>query len=152
MSGGNKLRKDPGDQYSPGGSRRGSSPGRESPAEAGRALRIVASGVIFVTHTLGVDSFPNENSNTRAQTVVRLRGGAAAASLSILAQFSDTTPWLVAPIGSGPEGSALRIELEREGISTQLCPKRETDGVPKAFVIRSSCVSRPPIFQNECSC
>lgn len=144
MSGPNKLRKDPGGYYSPGNSMgRGLSPGPpESPGASGssRPLRIVASGVIFVTHTLIVDSYPNENTNTRAQAVSRLRGGSAAATLSVLAQFSDATPWLVAPIGSGPEGAALRIELEREGIITQLCPKRETDGVPKAFVLRSSCV------------
>lgn len=144
---GNKLRKDQGGNHSPGGHTmmgRGSSPSPESPGggsnSGNKPLRIVASGVIFVTHTLNVDSFPNENTNSRAQSVSRLRGGSAAATLSVLAQFSDATPWLIAPIGSGPEGAALRIELEREGIITQLCPRRETDGVPKAFVIRSSCV------------
>lgn len=139
MSSSNKLRKDPGDAYSSAGSsRRGVSPGPESPGVGSRPLRIVASGAIFVNHMLNMDLFPDEASNTRAQTVVRMRGGSAAASLSVLAQFSDVTPWLVAPIGSGPEGAALRIELEREGIITQLCPRRETDGVPKAFIIRSS--------------
>lgn len=133
---GARLRKDFGDHHSQG---RGNSPGRESPGLS-RPLRIVASGVIFVTHTLSLLSFPEEGSNSRAQAVNRVRGGSAAASLSVLAQFSDVKSWLLAPIGSGPEGAAIRIELEREGISTQLCPKREADGVPKAFVLRSGCV------------
>lgn len=61
------------------------------------------------------------------------------ACLSMISQFAETQSWLVAPIGSGPEGSALRVELEREGISTRLCARRESaDGVPKAFVIKSS--------------
>lgn len=104
-----------------------------------RPLRIVASGTLFITHTLVLSSFPSESSNTRAQTALRARGGSAAATLSVLAQFSDVvSPWLVAPIGSGPEGAALRIELEREGISTSLCPRRDNGGVPKAFVVKSS--------------
>ncbi|KAF8321361.1 hypothetical protein DL93DRAFT_2163634 [Clavulina sp. PMI_390] len=129
MSGPNKLRKESPGNISP----RAISPSSEfSPGHA-RPLRIVASGTLFITHTLTVDSYPSEHSNTRAQAVVRVRGGSAAATLSVLAQFSDCMSWLVAPIGSGPEGASLRIELEREGISTQLCPRRETDGVPKAL-------------------
>lgn len=134
---GNRLRKEGSDHFA--SSVRGSSPAPDSPG-ASRPLRIVASGVMFITHTLNLPSYPEEGSNTRAQLVNRVRGGSAAASLSVLTQFSDTKGWLVAPIGSGPEGAALRIELEREGISTSLCPKRDADGVPKAFVMRSSCV------------
>ena len=117
------------------------SPSRESLSPIGGGpLRVLASGVIFLTHNIELASFPGQGSNTRAQNVVRTRGGAAAACLSILAQFAGTQTWLVAPIGTGPEGAALRIELEREGISTQFCTRREADGVPKAFVIKSSCV------------
>ena len=88
---------------------------------------------MFITHTLNLPSYPEEGSNTRAQLVNRVRGGSAAASLSVLTQFSDTKGWLVAPIGSGPEGAALRIELEREGISTSLCPKRDAEWGAEGF-------------------
>lgn len=74
----------------------------------------------------------------RAQTVDRHRGGAAAASLSVIAQFAGTQAWLIAPIGGGGEGASLRVELERERISTELCARRESEGVPKAFIIKSS--------------
>lgn len=135
---GAKLRKDPPDTTPTGSPRRGSpSPENQRPLGQ-RPLRILASGVVFLNHTISVKDFPEEGSNTRAQTVVRLRGGAAPACLSVVAQFADTQSWLVAPIGGGSEGSALRVELEREGINTQLCAHRESDGVPKAFVIKSS--------------
>ena len=57
----------------------------------------------------------------------------------MISQFAETQSWLVAPIGSGPEGSALRVKLEREGVSTHLCAHCESaDSMPKAFVIKSS--------------
>ncbi|KAG8985146.1 hypothetical protein FRB90_004911 [Tulasnella sp. 427] len=46
--------------------------------------------------------------------------------------------WLVAPLGRGPEASALLNELEREGIRTKFCARREGEGVPSAYVIRTS--------------
>jgi sugar/nucleoside kinase (ribokinase family) len=134
---GAKLRKDPPDTPT-GSPRRGSPSPEHQPSPGPRPLRILASGVIFLNHTITVKDFPGQGSNTRAQAVVRLRGGAASACLSVVAQFADTRSWLVAPIGGGSEGAALRVELEREGINTQLCGRRESDGVPKAFVIKSS--------------
>ena len=127
-----KLRKE---------SPRPGSRGNSGPSIPG-PLRVVASGVVFLTHTITMSGeLPPAGSNSRAQDVIRHRGGAAAACLSVISQFAGTQSWLIAPIGTGPEGEALRVELQREGISTQLCARREADGVPKAFVILSSCVS-----------
>lgn len=42
----------------------------------------------------------------------------------------------MAPMGRGPEANALMAELEREGVRTKLCAKREGQGVPSAYVIR----------------
>jgi sugar/nucleoside kinase (ribokinase family) len=99
-----------------------------------RRLRIVASGTLFITHTLTVSSLPNQNS-TRASAVRRERGGASATVLSILAQFTHVEAYLVAPVGGGPEGTAMIKELETAGVRTRLCAKRDASGVPAAYVI-----------------
>ncbi|KAF8752780.1 ketohexokinase [Rhizoctonia solani] len=79
-------------------------------------FRIVASGTLFVTHTLSVGILPDHgqknNSATRASSVRRERGGASATVLTVLAQFSHVAAYLVAPVGSGPEGEAMLKELE----------------------------------------
>jgi sugar/nucleoside kinase (ribokinase family) len=110
------------------------------------SLRIVASGTIFTTHTLNVRSFPSEGSTARAQSVSRRRGGAAANSLAVISQFSGTKTWLVAPIGGGTDGAGLVRELEEAGVSTKFCVRREGEGIPTAFIIKSS----PSIFSLFC--
>lgn len=150
-----------------------------SQAMAKKRLRIVASGTLFITHTVHVPSTGNENPNPtgkttvlRAQSVSRNRGGSAATILSVLCQFNPPLPrlpspggtmrnrgdssastspyvrtpipdpvveaWLVAPLGRGPDASALLNELEREGVRTKFCARREGEGVPSAYVIRNS--------------
>ncbi|KAG8694439.1 hypothetical protein FRC09_009849 [Ceratobasidium sp. 395] len=99
-----------------------------------RRLRIVASGTLFVTHTLTVSALPNQNT-TRASAVRRERGGASATVLSILAQFTHVEAYLVAPVGGGQEGRAMLKELETAGVKTKLCAKRDASGVPAAYVI-----------------
>ena len=94
----------------------------------------------------------------RAQNVTRSRGGSAARVLSILCQFghidalrsdsqsylkpvsreSDIEAWLVAPVGRGSEAAALLSELEKEGVRTKLCARREGEGVPCAYVVKTS--------------
>ncbi|KIO23461.1 hypothetical protein M407DRAFT_78022 [Tulasnella calospora MUT 4182] len=119
---------------------------------AKKRLRIVASGTLFITHNVHVPSTGNENPNTagkttvlRAQSVSRTRGGSAATILSVLCQFNPPLPklaiveaWLVAPLGRGPDASALLGELEKEGVRTKFCARREGEGVPSAYVIRNS--------------
>lgn len=144
-----------------------------------KRLRIVASGTLFIAHTVHVPYTGQETDGTssrttvlRAQSVSRTRGGSAATVLSILCQFNPPLPkssspggtmrnrgdssasgspyfrpmvpdpvveaWLVAPLGRGPEASGLLNELEREGIRTKFCARREGEGVPSAYVIRTS--------------
>lgn len=45
--------------------------------------------------------------------------------------------WLVAPIGRGSEASTILGDLEKEGVQTRLVAKREGEGVPSAYVIKS---------------
>ncbi|KAG8997556.1 hypothetical protein FRB94_007611 [Tulasnella sp. JGI-2019a] len=45
--------------------------------------------------------------------------------------------WLVAPMGRGSEASAILHDLEKEGVWTKLCARREGEGVPSAYVIKS---------------
>lgn len=144
-----KLKKPGPDLYGPPRSPRSPLPSSYIRDASKNPFRIVATGTIFLTHTISIATFAREGSNVRAQTVVRHRGGAAAASLSVIAQFGGTQPWLIAPIGGGGEGASLRVELERERIRTELCAKRESEGVPKAFIIRSSaCVVPGPIYMS----
>ncbi|KAG9097416.1 hypothetical protein FRC06_007580 [Ceratobasidium sp. 370] len=112
-----------------------------------RRLRIVASGTLFITHTLTVNSLPNQNS-TRASAVRRERGGASATVLSILAQFTHVETYLVAPVGGGPEGSAMLKELEAAGVKTKLCAKRDASGVPAAYVICAADGSKSVVNHN----
>lgn len=126
------------ESYGPPRSPRSPLPARYTRDALKQPFRIVATGTIFLTHTISLATFSSEGSNVRAQTVDRHRGGAAAASLSVIAQFAGTQAWLIAPIGGGGEGASLRVELERERISTELCARRESEGVPKAFIIKSS--------------
>ncbi|QRV95657.1 PfkB family carbohydrate kinase [Ceratobasidium sp. AG-Ba] len=99
-----------------------------------RRLRIVASGTLFITHTLSVNALPNQNT-TRASAVRRERGGASATVLSVLAQFTDVEAYLVAPVGGGPEGAAMIKELETAGVKTKLCARRDASGIPAAYII-----------------
>ncbi|CAE7229921.1 unnamed protein product [Rhizoctonia solani] len=104
-----------------------------------RRFRIVASGTLYITHTLNVGSFPDHskssNPATRASSVRRERGGASATALSVLAQFNHVTAYLVAPVGSGPEGEAMLKELEAANVNTRLCARRDANGVPAAYVM-----------------
>lgn len=121
-----------------------------------RPLRIVASGTLFITHTLTVPSLPPSNSNsdqaqnaTRASAVRRERGGASATVLTVLAQFTHhVQAFLVAPVGSGPEGQAMVRELESVGVSTRLCARRDAGGVPAAYVICAADGSKSVVNHN----
>lgn len=107
-----------------------------------RRFRIVASGTLFITHTLNVGALPDHSQSaditTRASSVRRERGGASATILSVLAQFNHVEAYLVAPVGGGPEGEAMIKELETANVKTRLCARRDAHGVPAAYVICAS--------------
>ncbi|KAH7333970.1 hypothetical protein B0J17DRAFT_674906 [Rhizoctonia solani] len=107
-----------------------------------RRFRIVASGTLFITHTLSVGTLPdhsqNNNSATRASSVRRERGGASATALTVLAQFNHVSAYLVAPVGSGPEGEAMLKELEAANVNTRLCARRDASGVPAAYIMSAT--------------
>ncbi|CUA69331.1 hypothetical protein RSOLAG22IIIB_08452 [Rhizoctonia solani] len=104
-----------------------------------RRFRIVASGTLFITHTLNVGALPDHSSSssaaTRASSVRRERGGASATALSVLAQFNHVTAYLIAPVGSGPEGEAMLKELDAANVNTRLCVRRDASGVPAAYIM-----------------
>ena len=113
-----------------------------------RPLRVVASGTLFLTHTLELPTHPQPNSVLRASTVLRSRGGSASTCLSILAQFPGTEAILVAPLGGNEDGRAVISELEREGVSTKYCKIWEQSGVPSAWVLHAGepCCLITPCF------
>ncbi|KAF8605458.1 hypothetical protein BDV93DRAFT_543513 [Ceratobasidium sp. AG-I] len=94
-----------------------------------RPLHTVASGILFIAHTFTVPSLPNSNNlnqaqhATRASAVRRERGGASATVLSVPAQFTHAQAYLVAPVGSGPEGKAMVKELESVGAQEYTPPR-----------------------------
>lgn len=102
-----------------------------------RPLRIVASGTLFLTHSLSLQSFPTESSGIRAQSVSRARGGSASNVLSALGQFAGVEALLVAPLGANDEGRMLMHELEAEGVNTKYCKIWDGASPPSAWVLQS---------------
>jgi hypothetical protein len=100
-------------------------------------LRIVASGTLFLTHTLELPTHPAPSTVHRAKSVTKSRGGAAAACLSILAQFPGVDTKLVASLSNNDEGKMIIDQLEREGVSTRYCKIWEGASVPSAWVLHA---------------
>ncbi|KAJ7756461.1 hypothetical protein DFH07DRAFT_742829 [Mycena maculata] len=113
---------------------------RENPVAAvpGRPLRIVASGTLFLTHTLSLPTHPAPSTVVRAHSVTKTRGGSASTLLSLLAQFSRVEAILVAPLGGSDEGKMILRDLEREGVTTRYCKVVKGAGVPSAWVLESA--------------
>lgn len=107
------------------------------PAPPAPPLRIVASGTLFVTHTLILPCHPAPSAVVRAHSVEKSRGGSAATLVSLLAQFPGTEAALVAPLGGNDEGNMIIKELEREGVSTRYCKIWKGLGVPSAWILQS---------------
>ena len=100
-------------------------------------FRIVASGTLFLTHTLELPTHPAPSTVNRAQSVAKSRGGAASACLSILAQFPGVDAKLVASLSNNDEGKMIIDQLEREGVSTRYCKIWEGASVPSAWVLHA---------------
>ncbi|KAJ6531820.1 hypothetical protein B0H19DRAFT_1273008 [Mycena capillaripes] len=104
----------------------------------GRPLRIVASGTLFLTHTLSLPTHPAPSTVVRAHNVTKNRGGSASTLLSLLAQFARVEAFLIAPLGGNDEGKMIIRDLEREGVSTRYCKIWKGAGVPSAWVLESA--------------
>ncbi|KAJ6576467.1 hypothetical protein DFH09DRAFT_1149483 [Mycena vulgaris] len=104
----------------------------------GRPLRIVASGTLFLTHTLSLPTHPAPSTVVRAHSVTKSRGGSASTLLSLLAQFSQVEAFLVAPLGGNDEGKMILRDLEREGVTTRYCKVWKGAGVPSAWVLEAA--------------
>jgi hypothetical protein len=102
-----------------------------------RHLRIVASGTLFLTHTLSLPTHPSPSTVIRAHSVTKTRGGAASTCLSILAQFPGVEAMLVASLGNNDEGRMIINQLEQEGVSTKHSKIWEDANVPSAWVLHS---------------
>ena len=102
-----------------------------------RPLRIVASGTLFLTHTLSLPAHPTPGGAIRAHSVEKTRGGSACTVLSILSQFSNVDSMLVASLGGNEEGKMVLRDLSREGVNTRFCKIWENYGVPSAWVMHS---------------
>jgi len=102
-----------------------------------RPLRIIASGTLFLTHTLSLPFHPTPSSVTRAHSVEKTRGGSASTVLSLLAQFSSVDAILVASLGGNDDGKMILRDLEREGVITRFCKLWANYGVPSAWVLQT---------------
>jgi pfkB family carbohydrate kinase len=102
-----------------------------------RTLRIIASGTLFLTHTLSLPTHPSPSTVVRAHSVTKTRGGAASTCLSILAQFPGVEAMLVASLGNNDEGKMIINQLEQEGVSTRYSKIWEGASVPSAWVLHS---------------
>lgn len=118
---------------------------RDVPSSSSKPLRILASGTLFLTHTLAVPCHPAPSTVIRASSVSTIRGGSASSILALLAQFSSPVdPILVASLGGSDEGKMITKELEREGVNTRYCKVWPESGVPSAWVIQASMFA--PLF------
>ncbi|KAG6817691.1 hypothetical protein H0H87_005450 [Tephrocybe sp. NHM501043] len=102
-----------------------------------RPLRIVASGTLFLTHTLSLPNYPTPSSAVRAHSVEKRRGGSTNALLSLLAQFRSVSAVLVAPLSGNEEGQMIIKDLDNEGVITRYCKIWKDFGVPSAWVLHS---------------
>jgi hypothetical protein len=107
------------------------------PSTTQPTFRIVATGTLFLTHTLELATHPTPSTVHRAKSVAKSRGGAAAACLSILAQFPGVDTKLVASLSNNDEGKMIIEQLEREGVSTRYCKVWEGASVPSAWVLHT---------------
>ncbi|KAK7696411.1 hypothetical protein QCA50_001068 [Cerrena zonata] len=114
-----------------------------------RPLRVVASGTLFLTHTLALPSHPEPSSAIRAHSVTRARGGSASTCLSILAQFPNVDAMLVAPLGGNDEGQMVIRDLESERVSTRFCKIWENAGVPSAWVLHADDTDTKTVINNN---
>lgn len=112
---------------------------KEDAPSSFKPLRIIASGTLFLTHTLAVPCHPAPSTVIRAHSVTKTRGGSASSILSLLAHFPGAVdPILVASLGGNDEGQILVKELESEGVNTRYCKVWPDSGVPSAWVIQAS--------------
>lgn len=102
-----------------------------------RPLRIVVSGTLFVTHTLGLPTYPAPSTVNRAHSVHTSRGGSASNVSSLLAQLPTVDAMLVAPLGGNNEGRMIIRELENEGVNLRFCKIWDGSGVPSAWVLHA---------------
>jgi len=114
-----------------------------------RPLRIVASGTLFLTHTLSLPTHPEPSSVIRASAVTRSRGGSASTCLSILAQFPSVEAILVAPLGGNDDGQRIIRDLEEERVSTRFCKIWEDAGVPSAWVLHADDTDSRTVINNN---
>ncbi|KAI0067413.1 hypothetical protein BV25DRAFT_1795548 [Artomyces pyxidatus] len=108
------------------------------PLQSQRPLRVLASGTLFLTHTLSLPTHPAPSSNLRANSYTRTRNGSAGTVLSVLSQLRIDTCWLVASLGGNDEGKEVIRELERAGINTKYCKIWEGAGVPGAWILHAN--------------
>ncbi|KAF5382174.1 hypothetical protein D9615_004401 [Tricholomella constricta] len=113
-----------------------------------KPLRIVASGTLFLTHTLSIPSHPGPSSVVRAHSVEKARGGSANTVLSLLAQFSSVEAVLVAPLSGNDEGQMVLRDLENEGVITRYCKIWKAVGVPSAWVLHADNNTRTVVNHN----
>jgi hypothetical protein len=110
---------------------------------AARPLRIIATGTLFLTHTLSLREHPVPGSVSRAYAVARTRGGGASFVLKLLMQLGQVQgqgvvdAQLVAPLAGNDEGRMLMRELEGEGIGLRFCKVWEGASVPSAWVLHA---------------
>jgi len=112
-------------------------PEGQSIQPAPKPLRIVASGTLFLTHTLSLPCHPAPSTVIRAHSVTKTRGGSASTLLSLLAQFSAVEAVLVAPLSGNDEGKMILRDLGNEGVITRYCKVWKGVGVPCAWVLHS---------------
>ncbi|KAF8656182.1 hypothetical protein AX16_002622 [Volvariella volvacea WC 439] len=103
-----------------------------------KPLRIMASGTLFLTHTLSLPSYPGPSSVVRAHSVEKTRGGSANVLLSLLTQFPGVEACLVASLGGNDEARMIQRDLENEGVSTRYCKIWRDAGVPSAWILHSA--------------
>ncbi|CAK9047174.1 unnamed protein product [Durusdinium trenchii] len=118
--------------------------------------RFLLYGNICLDCAMQVQSFPEEDSATRAQSYTKKTGGNCANSCRVLAQLLADTPLSVSSLGvipdrGNPDANFALSSLERFGIDTSLMQEvKDASGVPTSFVLLSTDTGARTIVSSRC--
>lgn len=98
--------------------------------------RILAVGIATLDIINRVDSYPPEDSEVRALSQRRVRGGNATNSLVVLSQLGHACAWAGVLVDE-PDTAPVLADLDRYGIDYSACRRLATGKMPTSYILHS---------------
>jgi len=95
---------------------------------------ILGVGIATLDIVNYLDSYPNEDSEVRADAQQSSRGGNATNTLVILSQLGEQCEW-AGVLASDPSSQIIRQDLQNHGINFQRCPVKDDSITPTSYII-----------------